>query len=113
MQNHTIGFTNETFTGLTTVLSDSFTLYLDTFTFFFIGIILLVVGFYIGNYAFNIASGVWFLSSASYSLFGFGSLQGVTVLFFVLVGILAIYDGIHRIVENKSKQTQRTINDDE
>lgn len=113
MENRTIYISPEAIDGLKDVLSDSFSVYLDTFTFFSIGIILLIVGFYIGNYAFNVASGAWFLSASSFSLLGFGSLQGVTVLFFVLVGLLAIFDGVHRMIENSKKQKQRTINDDE
>ncbi len=70
---------------------------------FGIGAALIIIGEYIGNPAFVIASGIWFLITAFTSLADIPSIGFVSTLFFILVGLAAIYHGIIDIARNRTE----------
>jgi predicted membrane protein len=102
-----IELTNATADVLTASFTSSFTDFLQPLLFIITGLLILVAGQYIRNWAVIISSGVWFLGIAFSSVLGITTLGFSFTLYFALFGLLLIMHGVSNFAEQKPPRTVR------
>ncbi len=78
---------------------------MEAFILFAVGLLLAILGEYIGNYLFTLISGVWFLGNTVQLAFNG---QGFTSpILFGLAGVALIYHGVIKVAEERANHEQK------
>jgi hypothetical protein len=99
-----------TFTSMDDIAQDtvwSLDTMISVFLLFSVGILLVVLGEYIGNFLFTMMGGLWLLGNSVQLVF---TGQGfVSPLFFGLAGVALIYHGVIRLTEERERQEKKKL----
>jgi|SRR6056297_3251460 len=107
----TINITQYTADALTTSLNATIIDEFKPLLFLLFGLLIIITGQYIRNWAFIISGGVWFIGLIASNFFTDLGLGFNSILFFSIIAILTILHGISNFYDQKEPNTVK-LNDD-